>query len=30
MIKNPEVISSFLGEAAQLLNTSRQFSDIYR
>ena len=30
MIKNPEVISAFLGEAAQLLNTSRQFSDIYR
>ena len=30
MIKNQEVISAFLGEAAQLLNTSRQFSDIYR
>ena len=30
MIKNAEVVSTFLGEAAQLLNTSRQFSDIYR
>ena len=30
MIKNAEVVSSFLADAAQLLNTSRQFSDIYR
>ena len=30
MIKNPEVITSFLGSASELLNTSRQFSDIYR
>ena len=30
MIKNNEVIASFLGSASELLNTSRQFSDIYR
>ena len=30
MIKNPEVISAFLGNAENLLNTARQFSDIYR
>ena len=30
MIKNKEVVSLFLGDAAELLNTSRQFSDIYR
>ena len=30
MIKNKEVISLFLADAAELLNTSRQFSDIYR
>ena len=30
MIKNAEVVSSFLADAANLLNTSRQFSDIYR
>ena len=30
MIKNPEVITTFLADAEKLLNTSRQFSDIYR
>ena len=30
MIKNADVVSSFLGGAAELLNTSRQFSAIYR
>ena len=30
MIKNPEVVSLFLKDAENLLNTSRQFSDIYR
>ena len=30
MIKNAEVVTSFLADAANLLNTSRQFSDIYR
>ena len=30
MIKNADVVSSFLAGAAELLNTSRQFSDIYR
>ena len=30
MIKNAEVVSSFLAGAAELLNTSRQFSAIYR
>ena len=30
MIKNPEVISAFLADAEKLLNTSRQFSAIYR
>lgn len=30
MIKNQEVVSLFLADAAELLNTSRQFSDIYR
>ena len=29
MIKNADVISSFLADAAELLNTSRQFSAIY-
>ena len=29
MIKNADVITSFLGDAAELLNTSRQFSAIY-
>ncbi len=30
MIKNPEVVSAFLADAEKLLNTSRQFSAIYR
>ena len=30
MIKNADVVSSFLADAAKLLNTSRQFSAIYR
>ena len=30
MVKNQEAVSLFLAEASQLLNTSRQFSDIYR
>ena len=30
MIKNADVVSSFLADAAELLNTSRQFSAIYR
>lgn len=30
MVKNNEVVSSFLAGATNLLNTSRQFSDIYR
>ena len=30
MIKNTENVTSFLMGAAELLNTSRQFSDIYR
>ena len=30
MIKNPEVVALFLKDAENLLNTSRQFSDIYR
>ena len=30
MIKSNEVVTSFLGSASELLNTSRQFSDIYR
>ena len=30
MVKNNEVITSFLGSASELLNTSRQFDDIYR
>ena len=30
MIKNAEVVTSFLADAAELLNTSRQFSAIYR
>ena len=30
MIKNTENVTSFLLGAAELLNTSRQFSDIYR
>ena len=30
MIKNADVVSSFLAGAAELLNTSRQFSAIYR
>ena len=29
MIKNADVITSFLGDAAELLNTSRQFSAVY-
>ena len=29
MIKNADVVSSFLADAAELLNTSRQFSAIY-